>query len=134
MLTGYKSGNHFQHASQWMRAITFLVMAVSASATVFFNREILVKPDSFDIFNTGWFLSPYVFMGVLLISVGKLGKVHYLWYVLSICESAFGVYALVDIIYWHPDPQGAIAIFMVPILQGISALVLSLPIFWWVSR
>jgi hypothetical protein len=47
--------------------------------------------------------------------------------------STCGILFLVDVIFWHPDAQGAIAVVMTPIFQG-AALVLLLPVVWWLSK
>lgn len=40
---------------------------------------------------------------------------------------------LSDVMFWHKDAQGAIAILLVPLFQGVAYAVL-LPLALWVSR
>jgi hypothetical protein len=40
---------------------------------------------------------------------------------------------LADVVYVHPDAQGAIAVLLTPLLQT-GALLLALPVVWWLSN
>jgi len=54
-------------------------------------------------------------------------------HVIAIVVSAGCILLLADVIFWHTDAQGAIAVLMAPSFQG-AALVVLLPIAWALSR
>jgi len=116
-----------------MKSITFLLIAIAACATVWFVS--ILKPVSTGafVFFTTWLTFPYLFMSAALISLQRKGSASFHWYVVAVIVSAGGILFLADIIYWHPNAQGAIAVLMTPILQG-GALAFLLPVVWWVSR
>jgi len=116
-----------------MIPITFLLMSIAACTTVWFVSAL--KPTSIGafVFFSVWLISPYAIMSAALMFLGYKDRLCFHWYVVAVIVSAGGILFLADIIFWHPDSQGAIAVLMTPILQG-GALVLLLPIVWWVSR
>ena len=40
---------------------------------------------------------------------------------------------LADAIFWHSDAQGAIAVVLTPLLQGVAFLIAA-PLAWWAGR
>lgn len=118
---------------KWIAPITFLVLIVSASATVLFVKAL--KPTSVGAFAffAAWLLIPYVIMSAALILQGRKQTLPVHWHVVAVLVSLGGMVFLVDVIFWRPDAQGAIAVLMTPILQG-GVLALLLPIASWVSR
>jgi hypothetical protein len=115
-----------------MIPISFFLMASAACTTVWFVSTL--KPTSIGafLFFSVWLISPYVMMITALIYLRSKARIFFHWYVVAIIVSAAGMVFLTDVIFWHPDAQGAIAVFMTPILQGI-ALAILLPVAWWVS-
>lgn len=108
-------------------------MAIAASITTLFVEAL--KPTStgaFVLFAV-WLILPYVIMSAALILLQRKGTASFHWCIVAIIVSIGGILFLADVIFWHPDAQGAIAVLMTPILQG-GALVFLLPIAWWVSR
>jgi hypothetical protein len=116
-----------------MIPITFLLMAIVACTTVWFVSTL--KPTSIGafVFFAIWLASPYAIMSVALMFLRPKDKSSFHWYVVAVIVSTGGILFLADVIFWHPDAQGAMAVLMTPILQG-GALVLLSPIVWWVSR
>ncbi|HEY8157210.1 MAG TPA: hypothetical protein VIF10_00775 [Methylobacter sp.] len=116
-----------------MIPITFLLMAIAACTTVWFVSTL--KPTSIGVFVffDVWLISPYAIMSAVLMFLGPKDRLSFHWYVVAVIVSASGILFLADVIFWHPDAQGAIAVLMTPILQG-GALVLLLPAVWWMSR
>ena len=55
------------------------------------------------------------------------------WHVVAALVSIGGISFLTDVIFWHPDSQGAIAVLITPIFQGLAAGLL-LPIASWVFK
>jgi membrane protein implicated in regulation of membrane protease activity len=46
------------------------------------------------------------------------------WLAISAIVSVGGILILSDLIFWHRDPQGAIAVFLLPIFQFAAIAVL----------
>ena len=114
-------------------AFTLLLVAAAACTTIFFVS--ILKPTStgaFLIFAI-WLIIPYAIMGGTLLFLQRKDKVLFHWCVIAILVSTGGILFLVNVIFWNSDAQGAIAVFMTPIYQGI-ALVISLPVVLWWTR
>lgn len=113
--------------------IAFLVIAVAAGSTVLFVNAL--KPTTTGVFVgfAVWLMFPYAVMSAALIFLQRKGAASFHWYVAAAIVSTGGILFLANVIFWHPDAQGAIAVLMTPILQG-GALALILPAAWWVSR
>lgn len=116
-----------------MIPITLFLMAIVASITIWFVS--ILKPTSTGafVFFAVWLASPYAMMSAALMFLLPKDKPFFHWYVIAVIVSTGGIFFLADVIFWHPDAQGAMAVLMTPILQG-GALVLLLPVGWWVSR
>lgn len=118
---------------KWIVPLTFIVIAAAALFTILIVK--ILKPASgaaFLIF-TAWLVLPYAVMSVVLILMRRKGTVSIYWYVMSAAVSIAGILYMSDVIFWHSDAQGGIAVLMTPILQG-GASVLLLPIVLWLSR
>jgi hypothetical protein len=114
-----------------IRPTTFILVTIAACATIVL--EIALGPTSTSAFVSFavWLISPYAIMGAALIWLHSRGKATLYWCVVATVVSAGGILFLVDVIFWHPDAQGAIAVLMTPLLQAV-ALVLSVAA--WLSR
>ena len=118
---------------KWIASITFVLIAVAACISVIFVKALKPASDGAFLFFAVWLVLPYVIMSVVLILLRRKGTTAAHWYVVAALVSIGGIIFVADIIFWHPDAQGAIAVFMTPILQaGASALLL--PVASWVSR
>lgn len=118
---------------KWIFPVTFVLIAVAACVTVIFVTAL--KPTSGGAFLlfAGWLVLPYAIMSARLISLRRKGTASAHWHVVAALVSIGGILFLTDVIFWHPDAQGAIAVLMTPMLQGgVSALML--PVASWVSR
>ena len=113
--------------------ITFFFIAVAAGSTVLFVNAL--KPTSTGVFVgfAVWLILPYAVMSAVLMFLQRKGAASFHWHVAAAIVSIVGILFLANVILWHPDAQGAIAVLMTPILQG-GALALILPAVWWVSR
>lgn len=111
----------------------FFFIAVAAGSTVLFVSAL--KPTSTGVFVgfAVWLMFPYAVMSAVLIFLQRKGAASFHWHVAAAIVSIVGILFLANVIFWHPDPQGAIAVLMTPILQG-GALALILPAAGWMSR
>lgn len=80
-----------------------------------------------------WLATPYAAMAALLIALQRNGEPLLPWCVASFLVTLGGICVLLDIIYWHPDAQGAIAVVLTPVLQGIAFLIAA-PLAWWAGK
>lgn len=113
--------------------ITFILMAVAACTTIFFVSALKPTSTGAFVFFAVWLNLPYVIIYAALLILQRKGTASVHWYVVAVLVSIGGIIFLADVIFWHRDAQGAVAVLMTPILQG-AALALLLPIAWWVSR
>jgi hypothetical protein len=105
---------------------TFLVIIAAAVVTIYFVKAI--KPSSIEaflIFST-WLAIPHAIMASVLFLVYKRNVAPAFLCITSVLVSLGGILLLSDIIFWHPDAQGAIAVLMVPLLQFV-AIAISAP-------
>lgn len=111
----------------------FLAIAAAACATVLFVGA--MKPTSATAFAlfSAWLLIPHAAMAAALMVKQHNGATPGHWHAVAIVVCIAGVLAIADAIYWHPDAQGALAVMMVPLLQGV-ALALLLPLSGWAHR
>ncbi len=116
-----------------MKRLAFLTIVAAACITTVFVNALKPNSTSAFMFIAAWLTLPYILMCAALIFIERKGKASFHWYVVATIVSAGGVLFLADIIFWHPDAQGAIALLMTPVLQG-GALAFLLPVTRWVSR
>jgi hypothetical protein len=118
---------------KWIIPIAFLFIAVATCSTLLFVSAL--KPTSTGVFVgfAVWLISPYAVMTAVLIFFQRQGTASFHWHVAAAIVCTGGILFLANVIFWHPDAQGAIAVLMTPILQG-GALALILPAAWWMSR
>ena len=114
-------------------SISLFLMTAAACVTVIFVNEL--KPTSagaLALFAV-WLVLPYVAMSAALIMFSRKQDASAHRPVVAVLVSIGGIVFLLDVIFWHPDAQGAIAVLMTPILQAF-ALAILLPVGSWVSR
>ena len=110
--------------------IPFLAIAVAVCATVCFL--ILLEPTSIGafVFLAVWLISPYAAISAGLIALHRTGTALIHWHVVALIVSSGGLLFLTYVIFLSPpDAQGAMGVFITPMLQG-GALVLLLPLVW----
>lgn len=102
----------------------FLAIAASACITVWFVAAMKPTSPAAFLFFSAWLVSPHAAMATVLLLLQRKGAAPAHWYVIAIVVSIGGVLFLADVIFWHTDAQGAIAVLMAPWLQGIALAVL----------
>ncbi len=118
---------------KWIARIAFIVVMVAACVTVFFVQALKPTSAGAFIFFAAWLVLPYVVMSTVLVVLWRKRTASVHWHVVAVLVSIGGIVFLTDVIFWRPDAQGAIAVFMTPLLQA-GASVLLLPIASWLSR
>ena len=118
---------------KWILPIAFIVIGIAACATVWFVT--VLKPSSAGafIFFVLWLVLPYAAMAATLVflSSGSSALPHCAW--LAGLLGIAGILFLAEVIFWHLDAQGALAVLMVPLLQ-IGAFTILFPLLRWRSR
>lgn len=113
--------------------VTLLVVIVAACITVLFVKAL--KPTSAGAFAffACWLVLPHAVMSTALVLLWRKRAASVHLHVVAVLISVGGIVFLTDVIFWHPDAQGAIAVMMTPILQG-GALALLIPVASWLFR
>lgn len=114
-------------------AITYALILMAALATVFFVNALQPTSAGAYFLFAIWLVIPHIAMGVALFFLRRKERYFYSLGAATIIVFAGSILLLANIIYWNPDAQGAIAVLMIPILQG-GALAFLLPAILWVSR
>lgn len=116
----------------WVRITAYLLMVMSACASILFVAAL--KPSDIITFAiiSLWLTVPYAIMsaGLKYMECHNNIRMHGYW--IAMITSLFGILFLTDVVCWHPDAQGAIAVLMTPGLQGI-VLMLLIPLARWIS-
>lgn len=109
---------------RWIGALGLLTIAAAACTTVWFVS--VLKPTSAGafVFFTAWLVSPHVAMAAVLALLARRGGAATRWSVIAIIVSIGGIVFLADLIFWHTDAQGALAVLMAPLFQAVALAVL----------
>jgi hypothetical protein len=120
-------------AMKFVKPVTFVLMALAAGFSVW--SVSIGKPTSVGafLFFSAWLVSPYLVLSAALILQSAKGRSAFHRLLVAAVVTVGGVLLLADVMFWHKDAQGAIAMLMVPIFQGAAYVVLLL-IAIWVSR
>jgi hypothetical protein len=109
------------------------VLLASVCVSVFFVVRLQPTSAGAFAFLAVWLAVPHGAMAALLIALQSRGKPLLPWCVAAVLVAIGGLYVLADAIFWHPDAQGAIAVVLTPVLQGIAFLIAA-PLLWWAGR
>ena len=120
---------HINCAVKLIATFGFLAITAAAGTTVWFVAA--MKPTSAAAFAVfcAWLISPHAAMAAALALRERKGGAPANWYVVAIIVCAGGALFLANMIFWRTDAQGALAVLMAPLFQGI-ALVVLLPLTW----
>jgi hypothetical protein len=107
-------------AGRWI----FVALALAAGGSIAFVATLKpVSATAFAVF-AAWLLVPYAIIAGILIAVRRRGIALLPWYSGALVVAVAGLAYLADVVLWHPDAQGGIAVLMAPLLQGVLAAVL----------
>jgi len=118
---------------KWITPITVLLVTIAACITIIFVKAIKPTSTGAFMFFAIWLVLPYAIVGAALISLRHRGMKSVHWNVVAVLVSVAGILFMADVIFWHPNAQGAIAVLMTPILQG-GAFALLLSVASWVLQ
>lgn len=116
-----------------MQAVNYIIIFIAVSVTSYMVLPNIIN-ISYMIFLFLWISIPYMIMAYNVKRHSKIYNKAVLDFIKILLTISIGLYIIIDIKYVHPDPQGPIAIMIVPILQIIIYLVLCLiiSIFNWI--
>ena len=116
----------------WITVATLALLAAAGTTVWFVNVLKPTSPTAF-LFFTAWLAAPYVGMAAALLWARRRTEASWQWDAIAILVAAGGVIFLANVIFWRPDAQGAIAVFMAPLYQGVAFVLLAL-VAGWMSR
>jgi hypothetical protein len=113
--------------------LTLLLLLLAVCLTLWFIVKL--QPSSAGAFGFAvvWLNIPYAVMAMLLFVLRRRGSALLPWCIAVVLVVAAGLGMFLDAIYWHPDPQSAIAVVVTPLVQGFIFLI-GAPLAWWVGR
>jgi hypothetical protein len=113
--------------------LTQAMLAAAAGISLVFVLQLKPSSAGAFFFLTVWLALPHAAMAGLLLALQRRGKTLLPWCMVAVFVTLGGLYILVDVIYLHPDAQGAIGVVLTPVLQGITFLIAA-PLAWWADR
>ena len=99
-----------------MQASRFAILLAAGLSLGFVAQLKPVGPGPWLFFSL-WLLLPY---GIMTFALWRKQRQQYVAsreLLIAALVIGAGIIALADIIFWHPDPQGALAVLMIPPLQ-----------------
>lgn len=118
---------------KWVTPIGLIIIAVAALISILFVAALKPTSNGAFLFFGAWLTAPYVMMSAVLIFLQRKKADSFYCDVVAVLVCTGGILYLADVIFWHPDAQGAAAVLMTPLLQGIAFASL-LPVALWISR
>jgi hypothetical protein len=117
------------------RVLQLTLALLGAAACTTLSFLVALKPNSTGAFAFGalWLTLPHTALAGLMLALQRHGTPVLPWCLAALLVTAGGLYIHVDAIWLHPDAQGAIAVMITPVLQGIAFL-LAAPLAWWMGR
>ena len=104
---------------------TIVVLLVTSGITLLFVQYMKPSSNTAAAIMSIWLVLPNASWAAILARSSCYPERARSLQLTAVVTSAAGVLFLTDVNFLHPDPQGAIAVFMTPMLQAIlSALVL----------
>jgi hypothetical protein len=106
-----------------VKTTAYVALAIAAILTPVFVRALQPTTWTFGVVLTVWLLAPYLALAVW-VSATRTRQWTAMAAFVSTVVVAGGQAFLVNIMFVHPDPQGAVAVFFMPIYQTIAVAVL----------
>ncbi len=106
-----------------MKAIGYIVLAAAACASLLFVQALMPASLGATAFFSAWLALPYAALASMVFFATKASTVT-THVVVSVLVAAAGLLFLTEVIFLHPDPQGGIAVLLLPVYQGCGIIVL----------
>lgn len=113
-----------------LKAIGYAVLTGAAAISGFFVKALVPSTIGATVFISVWLLLPYLALALLLRHGSQKHSALMATVTVAVLVAAAGLLLLTEVIYLHPDAQGAIAVVFMPIYQAI-ALAILLPACRW---
>ncbi len=105
--------------------ISIIMILLAASLSLAFVARLKPAGPGPWLFFSLWLLLPYGLMAFSLWRKQRRQQVATRQPVIAIIVISAGIFALTDIIVWRPDPQGALAVLMIPPVQIMFWLIIN---------
>lgn len=116
-----------------IKRLTFLALLAAIAITLAMVRVLQPTTIEADILFSGWLLLPYVLLAALAAIWSRDCAAALANLAATLLVAGGGLIFLADVIFFHPDAQGPIALLLAPLLQGI-AIGIVLPLSHWILR
>lgn len=128
-----KTSLHIETGTRTAKRLTFLTLLLATILTLAMVRVLHPNTLEADILFSAWLLLPYGLLAVIAAGRSRDSAAAHANLAATLLVASSGLMFLADVIFFHPDAQGAIAVLMAPILQGIGIIIL-VPLAHWVFR
>lgn len=118
--------------SRTIKRLSFLALLVATVTTLAMARVLQPTTIEADILFSGWLL-PYVLLAGIVAMWSRNRAAALANLATTVLVAGGGLKFLADVIFFHPDPQGPIALLMTPILQGVG-IAIAAPLSHWALR
>jgi hypothetical protein len=116
-----------------LKRLALLTQLVAVGLTLTMVRVLHPNTREADILFSVWLLLPYGLLAVIAAVRSRDSAEALANLSVTLLIASGGLMFLADVIFFCPDAQGAIALLMAPILQGIGIMIL-VPLAHWVFR
>lgn len=128
-----KTSLHIETGTRTAKRLTFLALLLATILTLDIVRVLQPTTLKADMPFSAWLLLPYGLLATITAVWSMNRAAAHANLVATLLVASSGLMFLADVIFFHPDAQGAIAVLMAPILQGIGIMIL-VPLAHWVFR
>jgi|GEM_PF-1390461 len=128
-----KTSLHIETGTRIAKRLAFLTLLLATILTLAMVRVLQPTTLKAGMLFSAWLLLPYGLLAVIAAVRSRDSAEALANLAATLLIAGGGLMFLTDVIFFHPDAQGAIALLMAPILQGIGILIL-VPLAHWIFR
>lgn len=128
-----KTSLNTDNSVRMLKRLALLMQLVAVGLTLAMVRVLHPNTLEADMLFSAWLLLPYGLLAVIAAVRSRDRAEALANLAATLLIAGGGLMFLADVIFFHPDAQGAIALLMAPILQGIGIMILE-PLAHWVFR
>lgn len=126
-------GRDTDSGTRTAKRLAYLAVAAALPATL--AMVMVLRPATLEagVLFSAWLLLPYALLACLVVFGSGDRTAAQANLATVVLVAAGGLALLADIIFFHPDAQGPIALLMVPLLQSVGTAVAA-PLAHWALR
>lgn len=122
---------HIETGTRTAKRLTFLALLLATILTLSMIRVLQPTTLKADMLFSAWLLLPYGLLAAITAVWSTNRAAAHANLAATLLVAGGGLMFLSDIIFFHPDAQGPIALLLVSILQGIGIMIL-VPLAHWI--